>query len=195
MQLAPLKELTTCASPPRALIVVPVLDTFREKNSQSWLAALKPWARFTLASVGISWTTVPTGSVPPSGERATASISSVCPSVFLKYDSPTCVHSERFRQSNVASVAMKSSASAPASTIAAASDGAPGVAPGAEEPPLQPRRPSHERTSAGVVIDSGVGKGLFIAALLLPAHSAGTRSGFCADTGYCVSRLGRSTGR
>src|SRR5579862_827770 len=162
MQLAPLKELTTLASPPRALIVVPVLDAFSEKNSQSWLAALKPAPRFTLASVGISCTTVPTGSVPPSGERATASISSVCPSAFLKYESPTCVHSEPFRQSNVASVAMKSSTLAPASTIAAASDEAPGIAPGDDDPLLQPRTPSSERATAGVVIDRGTGKGLFM---------------------------------
>jgi len=52
-QLEPVK-FTTLAPPPRALIVVPAADAPREKNSQSWLAALNPAPLFTLASVGTS---------------------------------------------------------------------------------------------------------------------------------------------
>jgi len=46
MQLEPEKALTTVESPPRVLILAPLPETVRVKNSQSRLWAAKPAPRF-----------------------------------------------------------------------------------------------------------------------------------------------------
>ena len=58
-QLPPNRFSTS--APPRDRIFVPVGDTSREKNSQSFVEGLKPAARLTIASWGTSCMMVPTG--------------------------------------------------------------------------------------------------------------------------------------
>src|SRR4029077_791908 len=61
-QLSPRKLLTSSA--PRLTIFVPFLSVSRAKNSQSFVPGLNPFCCLIIASLGINWSTVPSGNWP-----------------------------------------------------------------------------------------------------------------------------------